>query len=271
MIGLLRWPRALSAVALAALCVSAWLYLLGGAGAGMTAWQMTSLTPFPHRAVAMSMAGMDMPLARWDLAGASLVVAMWWTMMIAMMLPAAAPALLLYDRARQQRQRDSAAGGQIASTGLFAAGYLVVWLGFSLLATALQWALVRGGLLSAEMLYSQSRVLSAVLLLASGAYQLSPLKRACLTQCRSPAAFIARQWRSGVAGALRLGVLHGAWCVGCCGLLMVLLFVGGVMNVVWIAVLAVLVLVEKLLPGGPWVGRGIGALLIAWGLATLVA
>ena len=125
--------------------------------------------------------------------------------------------------------------------------------------------------MSSDLMGSASRGLSAAVLLAAGLYQLSPLKSLCLSQCRAPAGFLSRHWRPGPAGALRLGLLHGAFCVGCCWVLMALLFVVGVMNLAWIAALALLVMAEKLLPGGPWVARGAGALLIAWGLATLVA
>ena len=117
---------------------------------------------------------------------------------------------------------------------------------------------------------SQSRWLSSAVLIAAGLYQLSPLKHACLSHCRAPASFLARHWRPHVSGALRLGALHGGFCVGCCWMLMALLFVGGVMNLGWIAALAVLVLVEKVLPAGRWVGRAAGAALISWGIATLL-
>ncbi len=187
--------------------------------------------------------------------------------MIAMMTPSAAPAILLYANVRRHALRNASMDRAIASSGVFATGYLLVWLLFSVAAVALQWALVRAGLLSAEMMWSQNRWLSASLLIAAGAYQFSPLKDACLAGCRSPAAFFTRHAR---AGALRLGALHGAYCVGCCGVLMTLLFVGGVMNVVWIGLLAALVLVEKLLPGGRVTARVAGGVLIAWGLATLI-
>jgi predicted metal-binding membrane protein len=117
---------------------------------------------------------------------------------------------------------------------------------------------------------SRSRWLSAGVLAAAGLYQLSPLQGVCLSHCRSPAAFLSRYWRPGPLGAVRLGVLHGTYCLGCCWLLMALLFVGGVMNLAWIAALTLLVLAEKLLPGGPWVARAAGVALLAWGAATLL-
>ncbi|MEO7775070.1 MAG: DUF2182 domain-containing protein [Steroidobacteraceae bacterium] len=270
MLSLLRHPGALIAAGLAALCLLAWLYVLAGAGTGMSAWQMTVTTFFPHRLSVPAMGEMDMPMSHWNFAGVALTVAMWWIMMIAMMLPSAAPAILLFATVRRHALARGEPAAAIASSGVFALGYLLVWLLFSVLATTLQWSLVRRELFSAELMFSQSRGLSAALLLAAGAYQLSPFKDACLSQCRAPAPFIARHARPGALGALRLGALHGAWCLGCCALLMLLLFVGGVMNVVWIAALSVLVLAEKLLPGGRIAGRVIGVLLIIWGAATLV-
>jgi predicted metal-binding membrane protein len=120
------------------------------------------------------------------------------------------------------------------------------------------------------MMSTQSRWLSGIVLMAAGLYQLSPLKNICLTHCRTPASFLSRHWRPNAGGALRLGAMHGAYCVGCCWMLMALLFVGGVMNLAWIAALAVLVLVEKVLARGPWIGRVSGAVLIAWGGVTLL-
>ena len=156
------------------------------------------------------------------------------------------------------------------SSGAFTAGYLLVWLGFSLAAAGLQWALQHAEVLSAATMGSQSRWLSAGVLAAAGLYQLSPLQDRCLSHCRSPAAFLSRHWRPGAPGAVRLGAMHGAYCVGCCWLLMGLLFVGGVMNLVWIAALTLLVLAQKLVPGGAWVGRAAGVAMLAWGAATLV-
>jgi len=155
--------------------------------------------------------------------------------------------------------------------GAFAAGYLTVWLGFAVGATALHYALEHAGLVSTMMMGSRSRWLSGAVLIATGLYQLSPLKNVCLAQCRAPASFLARHWRPHTSGALLLGSGHGAYCVGCCWMLMTLLFVGGVMNLIWIAALTTLVLVEKVLPHGQWIGRGAGIALTGWGVATLVA
>jgi predicted metal-binding membrane protein len=198
------------------------------------------------------------------------MIVMWWVMMIAMMTPSAAPTILLYARIHRFALESNEHADKLATTGAFAAGYLLAWLAFAFAATALQWALERSGLVSMMMMGSRSRVLSAATLIAAGLYQWSPLKNACLAHCRAPASFLSRHWRPRVVGALRLGAMHGVYCIGCCWMLMALLFVGGVMNLVWVVALAVLVLVEKALPPGPWVGRVAGAALIVWGAATLV-
>jgi predicted metal-binding membrane protein len=187
-----------------------------------------------------------------------------------MMTPSAAPAILLYGRVRRHAGGRAPDARRVAPTGVFAAGYLLAWLGLSAAAVLLQWALARAGLISPGIMASRSRWLSAGLLVAAGAYQLSPFQNLCLSHCRAPAGFIARRWRPGVLGALRLGAWHGVYCVGCCWVLMGLLFVGGVMNLVWIAALTGLVLAEKVLPGGRRVAHGAGVLMLIWAAATLV-
>jgi predicted metal-binding membrane protein len=276
---LLRRDRAIAGVALTTLCALAWLYLLSGAGLGRGAWGMTKLWLFPHNARApmdaMTMPGMAMPdmmmsTPHWSSSLWVLTVAMWWIMMVAMMTPSAAPAILLYARVRRHALQHVGDARPLASTGAFAAGYLGVWFGFSLAAAALYWGLDRTGLVSAAAMSSQSKWLNAALLGAAGAYQLSPLQNACLSHCRSPASFFSKHWRPGAFGAARLGALHGAYCVGCCWLLMALLFVGGVMNLAWIAALTLLVLAEKLLAGGRMIARASGLVLLAWATATLL-
>jgi len=143
-----------------------------------------------------------------------------------------------------------------------------VWSGG--LRNRIQLLVLRSGFLSSTMLWSSSAIFSAAVLALAGLYQLSPLKSACLAHCRGPAEFLAHHWRPGRIGALMIGVRHGAYCVGCCWMLMALLFVGGVMNLVWIAALAILVLVEKLSPAGAIASRASGFVLLAWAVATLV-
>jgi predicted metal-binding membrane protein len=260
---LLRRDRAITAACLIALCVLAWAWVLTGAGTGMSVWAMTVLSLFPHVHGANGAAALVWPAGYW-----AVMVAMWWIMMIAMMVPSAAPTILLYTSV-QRHAPSGAPRNSLAPTGVFIAGYLLAWLAFSLAATVVQWSLERHGLLAVATMGSRSRWLSAAILTSAGVYQLLPLKNACLAHCRSPASFLSRHWRSGAAGALRLGILHGAYCLGCCWLLMALLFVGGVMNVVWIAVLTVLVLIEKVFRAGPWASRCAGIILLAWGFATL--
>jgi predicted metal-binding membrane protein len=251
-----RW---VVATALLALVLAAWVYLWVGAGMGMSAADMTRATLFPHRQA--DMMG-EMESSWW------MVVVMWWTMMVAMMTPSAAPLILLYGRVL--RHHTGAGGTAYVSSLLLACGYLLVWLLFSLAAAALQQALQPAGLISSMMLWSKSAWLSALVLATAGAYQFSPLKRACLALCRGPVDFLTRHWKPGGAGALLLGLRHGAYCVGCCWVLMLLLFVGGVMNLFWIAALTLLVLAEKQLPAGVMVGRITGGLLLAWAVATLL-
>lgn len=266
---LLARDRMLTLAALIVLCALAWIYIATGAGLGMSAREMTTVALFPHQGHSMSeMAGGNMgPAARSVKQSWFLAIGMWWAMMIAMMAPSATPTILLF--ARVHRHSVTSEGqSRVAPTGPFAAGYLLVWLIFSLAAAALAFALEAGGLGSA--MGSRSRWFSGGILIAAGIYQFSPLKTACLSHCRSPAEFLSRHWRPGAFGAFRLGWLHGAYCVGCCWTLMALLFVGGAMNLVWIAALTALVLFEKLVRGGPWIGRGVGAVLVIWGIATLM-
>jgi predicted metal-binding membrane protein len=184
------------------------------------------------------------------------VFLMWWVMMVAMMLPSAAPAILLFAALMRARSTTPA----LPEASLFAGAYVVVWAGFSVIATAAHWMLDRGGLVSPAM-RATSGVLGGGLLVTAGVYQLTPLKDACLSRCRTPIQFLTRHWRPGPVGALRVGLLHGAYCVGCCWALMALLFVAGAMNLLWVVAIAVFVLLEKTAYPGTRVGRvasGIG-------------
>jgi predicted metal-binding membrane protein len=272
----LRRDRLVVVSALVVVIAASWIYILLGAGMGMTALEMTT-SPFGGGTdMAMDMSpGSDMasepatesemvmamaPMA-WTPGYAVLMFFMWWIMMVAMMLPSAAPMILLFARFNRS-QRDKCA--PYVPTGVFALGYLLVWAGFSVVAVTAQWALERSGLLSG-MMASTSVTVGGVLLIAAGVYQLTPLKYACLRHCRSPLFFISHHWKPGEWGALRMGLEHGAFCTGCCWFLMALLFYGGVMNLLWIMGLALFVLIEKVAPAGHWVGWIMGAGLIAWG------
>jgi len=202
---------------------------------------------------------------RWDVPHLLLLWAMWTVMMIGMMLPSASPLILLYGAAA----RRSAERTATRQTYALAAGYLLAWAAFSLGATVLQRVLAALLLVSPMMEPVNSRV-SASLLLAAGVYQWTPLKHACLRQCQSPIGFLMGRWRSGSVGALRMGLEHGTFCVGCCWMLMLLLFAGGVMNVLIIVGLTALVAFEKLTPLGRHGARVTGGLMVAGGLWMLV-
>ena len=186
--------------------------------------------------------------------------AMWTLMMVAMMLPSASPMILLYTRFAQVRFGPGAALGTFA----FVLSYLLIWTGFSAVAALLQAMLVEAGWVGAMDLKLGAERLSGALLVAAGLYQLTPLKDACLEACRSPIEFLARGIRPGFGGALRLGFAHGLYCLGCCWALMLLLFVGGVMNLAWVAALALVVFAEKVLPWA-WVRHALAILLISAG------
>jgi predicted metal-binding membrane protein len=259
--GLLKRESAVVLAALVVLTLLAWLAVLAGGGTGMDPAAMSGWW-FPL-ALPAALSGSWTPLY-WLIA-----FCMWAVMMVAMMLPSATPSVLLYGRIVSHAEAQGRARNASASTAAFLLGYLTLWILFSGLAVALQFALEQSGAMSG-MMSSRSASLSGALLIAAGLYQLTPLKRACLTHCRGPAAFIATHWRPGVSGAWRMGLTHGAYCVGCCAALMLLLFVGGVMNLVWLAGLTLFVALEKFAPIGPAAGKVIAGLLIAAGAALLV-
>jgi predicted metal-binding membrane protein len=226
-------------------------------------WFYTIAMPDMDRSMA-EMAAMAEQFRPWSGLEAVFTLAMWIVMMVAMMTPSTLPMVVVFDRVARSRPTDAS---PFWVTGAFVLGYLALWTLFSVLATTVQAALHATGLLSPAM-KSASSLLSGVLLIAAGAYQLSPLKHACLSRCRSPMAFLLTEWRDGLAGAFVMGWRHGVYCVGCCWLLMALLFVGGVMDLRWIASLSVIVLLEKTLPGArlaPVLGIG----LAAWGVWLL--
>jgi predicted metal-binding membrane protein len=207
--------------------------------------------------------------APWTPASFVLMALMWAVMMVGMMTPSAAPLVLLYARVGRQ---SAEAGRPLASAGWFVAGYLAAWTLFSIAATFAQWGLEQAALLT-PMMRTASEPLGGAVLVLAGLYQWSTLKASCLAHCRSPLAFLQEHggFRREAGGAFRLGLHHGVYCVGCCWMLMALLFVGGVMNVLWIAGLAVLVLVEKATPVGRTIARVAGAVLLAAGAWLLLA
>ena len=204
-------------------------------------------------------------LSTWSVRDFFFMFLMWSVMMVAMMLPSASPLILLHVRVNRQ-QEDG--GDGFHGTVAFAIGYLLVWTSFSAVATLLQWGLEKLAVLS-PMMASTSPLLGAGLLLAAGIYQLTPFKNACLRHCRSPVHSLMQHWRRGTSGAFMMGFHHGVYCIGCCWLLMALLFVFGVMNLVWIAVLSVFVLLEKVVPRGELVARVAGVGFIVAGVSVL--
>ncbi len=214
-----------------------------------------------------SMATMDSMtgVQPWTPTEFGLRLAMWVVMMVAMMVPTAAPITLMYAAVARKA---AAQHNPVAPTFVFVTGYITMWAIFSLVATVAQHALDQAALLS-PMMASNSRVFGAALLVAAGAYQFTPLKNACLTNCRAPAHFLSRYWHTGNFGAFRMGLRLGAYCVGCCWILMGLLFIGGVMNLLWIAAIAIFVLLEKTVPFGVASGRVAGVVMIVVGALTL--
>lgn len=240
------------------LTVLSWAYLFGLA-AGMDDMAMEG-------DLMSSVSGLMGPqLSTWSVRDFFFMFLMWSVMMVAMMLPSASPLILLHVRVNQQ-QEDG--GDGFHGTVAFAIGYLLVWTSFSAVATLLQWGLEKLAVLS-PMMASTSPLLGAGLLLAAGIYQLTPFKNACLRHCRSPVHSLMQHWRRGTSGAFMMGFHHGVYCIGCCWLLMALLFVFGVMNLVWIAVLSVFVLLEKVVPRGELVARVAGVGFIVAGVSVL--
>lgn len=280
----LRRDRAIVSAALVLITVLCWLYLLdmaidmgalptsgnaadvvegsGSKSDGTTEGSGTKSEGSGTKDVAIAMA--QIPAWSWDYF--VMMFLMWAIMMVGMMVPTAAPMILIY--AQFARKRGNA--GTYLSTGAFVSGYLLVWTGFSLAATLAQWGLDSAALLS-PMMVSRSPWLGAGLLIAAGVFQLTPLKNACLSHCRSPFQFFMSHWRAGRLGALRMGLHHGWYCLGCCWALMGLLFFGGVMNLLWIAAITAFVLLEKVLPRGPIAGKVTGYAMIAVGSVVLIA
>jgi predicted metal-binding membrane protein len=265
----LRRDRVVISAALAVIAALAWAYLLW-----MSAHMGMGTQP--------EMSGMDMPGMNMDMpamlapdlrprgAGEfAFMFGMWAVMMVGMMTPSAAPMVLIYAGVGRQA---SAQGKPFAATGWFLAGYLVVWLAFALLATGAQMLLTKAALLD-PMMVSSSRLFGAIVLIVAGLYQWTPLKDVCLSQCQSPVMFIQRHggFRGDPAGAVLLGLRHGAYCVGCCWVLMAVLFVGGVMNVLWIAALSALVFAEKALAHGRILSRTAGLALVGAGAWMIAA
>jgi predicted metal-binding membrane protein len=243
----LRNDRLVASAGIAFVVLLAWGYLLAGAG------------------IDMSMAGMEMDPMPWSVDHALIIFIMWWVMMIAMMVPSAAPTILLFSTIKRKQEPSASASTQAY---IFLLGYLLVWAVFSIAAVSVQWVLEILGWISLEMV-SSNAILGAVILLAAGLYQFTPIKAACLRYCQTPVIFLSQHWRAGNFGALRMGLRHGTYCVGCCWFLMALLFVSGIMNLLWIAGIALYVGFEKLLPLNRGLSNAAGLALLACGAVLL--
>lgn len=243
-----RYDRRATLGGLAALVILSWVYL----------WHMAA--GMDHSSLAAEAA------PRAASAGAvGMTFAMWAIMMVGMMLPSAAPTIVLYgSMVRKHAERGSA----LPATWIFVAGYLLAWTAFSAAATTLQVSLEAAALMTPSMTVA-SGALGALAVVAAGLYQVTPLKQACLRKCRHPVEFLMTRWRAGSAGALGMGLEHGAYCLGCCWALMLLLFVAGVMNLAWVALIAAFVYVEKLLPARRLTSYAAGVALVACGLYIL--
>jgi predicted metal-binding membrane protein len=247
---ILRRERLILGGCLAAMVVLAWLYLVH------------TKTAMPD----MDMPGMVMPeLHEWGPATVLLLFVMWAVMMVAMMVPSATPMILAFLTVNQRRQ---ATARPLVPVTIFLLGYLTVWTAFSAVATLAEWGLHKAELLSPAMA-ANSPALNGGLLIAAGVFQWTPLKRACLKGCRSPLSFLMSEWREGTAGAFVMGLRHGTYCVGCCWALMALLFVAGVMNLLWVAVIALFVMAEKISAKGELLARVAGIALLAAGAALM--
>jgi predicted metal-binding membrane protein len=244
---ILRRDKTIVLVGLALVTVLAWAYMI-------------------RMAVDMSGAGMEIQhtcMMSWEMDDLIMVFTMWSVMMVAMMLPSALPMILLFTTLNRQRSETMS---PLIPTGLFVVGYLAAWVAYSALATLAQWGLHASALLSHSMSIANP-YLGGCILAASGIFQWTPFREACMTHCRSPIGFLLTHWKEGRVGALMMGLTHGTFCVGCCWMLMTISLVLGVMNMLWMAVLTILMFWEKVIsPNSIWLSRAAGAVLTIWGM-----
>ena len=244
---LLKRDRIIVISGIAGVSILAWAYMF------YLAWGIMNM----DMGIEMSMPQMQ----SWGALDFILTFVMWTVMMVAMMVPSASPMVLMFATINRNRRGQQS---PFVPTGVFLLGYLIAWAWYSALATLGQWGLHTAALLSPTMV-NASPILGGALLLTAGIFQFTPLKYACLTRCRSPLGFLLNEWREGTRGALVMGLRNGNFCVVCCWALMSLMFVVGVMSLLWMAIIAAFVLVEKVAPGGLWVSRISGLLFIVWG------
>ncbi len=246
---ILRRDSVIVAAGLSGVTVIAWIYMFNMAGGVVSLDQGAQLSSGPH-------------MHAWNPLDIVLIFSMWAVMMIAMMVPSESPIVLMFAAINRERHRQQQ---PFVSAGAFFLGYLVAWTMFSALATLTQWGLHAATLLSHTMVINSS-IAGGALLFAAGIFQWTPLKYACLSRCRSPLGFLMTEWREGIVGAFIMGLKRGVYCIGCCWLLMGLMFVAGVMNLLWMVIITIFVFLEKVVPGGFWISRIAGLLLIVWGM-----
>ena len=235
-------------ISLAGITILSWIYLFNMAHEMSTAHPSCCLIPNK--------------IHHWSLSYFWMMFLMWSIMMVGMMLPSAVPMILIYAGVAKKAKKE---GNPVTPAFAFTFGYILMWIVFSFAATVIQWQMDRWVLLS-PMMVSNSPRLGAIILIAAGIYQWLPVKNNCLKRCRSPFHFIADHWKPGFLGALQMGIEHGIFCIGCCWALMLLLFVGGVMNILWISAITIFVLLEKVLPFGSAGGKVSGALMVILGI-----
>ncbi|MDP9230874.1 MAG: DUF2182 domain-containing protein [Bacteroidota bacterium] len=249
---ILRKDRFIVVSGLFVMCILAWLYII------YLYKQMVHMN--------MEALFFAMPMTpSWTALDFMLLFFMWFVMMIAMMTPSVSPLILIFAMVNRQHKELK---NPFVPTGYLLAGYFLIWAGFSLFTTALQWLLQHISLLSPEM-ETTNKTLGGIILLAAGIFQFTALKQRCLNYCRTPIDFIHRNWKEGKRGALLMGMENGMYCLGCCWILMILLFVSGIMNLLWIVLIALFVLIEKVLPKVKWVSFIAGAVLIMCGTLVL--
>jgi predicted metal-binding membrane protein len=250
---ILKKDRFIVLTALFILCILSWLYII---------YLYRQMHPMNMDALFFAM-----PMTpKWSLTDFVLLFLMWFVMMIAMMTPSVTPLILIFTVINRKRRQQR---NPFVSSGYLLSGYFLVWAAFSLFATFLQWLLQQISLLNPEMV-TTSKILGGIILISAGTFQFTPLKNTCLRYCRTPISFIHQHWKEGKRGAFRMGLQNGVYCLGCCWVLMILLFVSGIMNILWIAVLTLFVVIEKILPSAKVVSSIAGILLITFGIIILL-
>jgi predicted metal-binding membrane protein len=249
---ILKRDRFVVLMALVILCFLSWLYII---------YLYNQMYPMNMDAFLFAM-----PMtSNWSWVDFVLLFLMWFVMMIAMMTPSVAPLVLIFTSINRKRRQQQ---NPFVSSGYLLSGYFLVWAAFSLFATILQWLLQHVSLLNPEMI-TTSKILGGIIFILAGVFQFTPLKNTCLNTCRSPMGFIQQYWKDGKSGALRMGIQNGIYCLGCCWILMILLFVSGIMNILWIAIISLFVLVEKVLLAKV-ISFIAGLALIAYGIVILL-